>query len=398
MIEALFWLALGLIIYTYFVFPVLTVWRGLLAPRPYQQAPHTPTVSLIIAAYNEAESIGARLENILLLDYPPEKLEVIVASDGSQDETNNIIRAYSDQGIKLLPLPRQGKAAALNAAVSVAGGDILVFTDANSLFAPQTLRRLMEPFVDPHVGGVAGNQRYLMHAAASPTGEGEKSYWNLDRLLKQFQSRAGNTISATGAIYAIRHSLFLPVPEGVTDDFVTSTRVIAQGRRLVFVPEATAFEPVAGAREHEFSRKVRVITRGLRAVLFMRQLLNPFSYGFYSLQIFSHKLLRRLMVFPLLLLLVTSPLLWSQGLFYQLVTVGQAAFYGLAAAGFLLEGSRAGRVKLFSLPVYFCMVNAACALAVWNLIRGQRIVLWETQRTEEAQSRVITGPPGGKVS
>jgi cellulose synthase/poly-beta-1,6-N-acetylglucosamine synthase-like glycosyltransferase len=297
-----------------------------------------------------------------------------------------------------LPLPRQGKAAALNAAVAVASGDILVFSDANSMYTPQALRFLVQAFGDPEVGGVAGNQRYLSHAGSSLAGEGEKSYWRFDRQLKQFQSRAGNVISATGAIYAIRRKLFLPVPEGVTDDFVTSTRVIAQGYRLVFTPEAVAYEPVAGAGGREFGRKVRIITRGLRAVLFMRQLLNPLRYGFYALQLFSHKLLRRLVVFPLLILLITSPLLWSYGLFYQMVTIAQFAFYGLALVGMWLEGNKLGRLKLFSLPFYFCLVNLACLFAVWNVVRGQHIVLWETRRPETGETGVIVRPPEGNVS
>ncbi|MCI0395964.1 MAG: glycosyltransferase family 2 protein [Chloroflexi bacterium] len=398
MILALFWLALGLILYTYVVFPLLIFWRGLLAARPYHQAPAIPRASVIIAAYNEADSIRAKLENILSLDYPAERLEVIVASDGSRDGTNDIVRQYAGRGVKLLPLPRQGKAAALNAAVAIATGDILVFSDANSMYAHQALRFLVQPFADPRVGGVAGNQRYLSHTGSTSAGEGEKSYWGFDRQLKRFQSRAGNVISATGAIYAIRRELFLPVPEGVTDDFVTSTRVIAQGYRLVFAPEAVAYEPVAGTRGREFGRKVRVITRGLRAVLFMGQLLNPFRYGFYALQLFSHKLLRRLVVFPLLLLLVTSPLLWSYGLFYQLVTLAQLGFYGLAAAGMLLEGTRLGRVKFFSLPFYFCLVNLACLLAVWNVLQGRRIVLWETRRPEAGEAGVIAQPSERRAS
>jgi cellulose synthase/poly-beta-1,6-N-acetylglucosamine synthase-like glycosyltransferase len=389
MILALFWLALAFIFYTYVLFPILVLLRGLVAARPYRRDDITPAVSVIIAAYNEADSIGAKLENLLALDYPAKKLEIIVASDGSQDETNDIVRRYERQGVKLLALPRQGKAPALNAAVSLATGEILVFSDANSMFATQALRRLVEPFADPEVGGVAGNQRYLAHVGGTPAGEGEKSYWRFDRRLKQFQSRAGNVISATGAIYAIRTSLFMPVPEGVTDDFVTSTRVIAQGFRLVFAPEAVAYEPVAGERGLEFGRKVRVITRGLWAVVMMRQLLNPLRYGFYSLQLFSHKLLRRLVVFPLLVLFVTSFFLWSEGLFYQLALLGQLALYGLAGVGLILEGSKLGRFKLVSLPYYFCLVNGACLLAAWNVLRGHRIVRWNTSRVELDETAVM---------
>ncbi len=376
----LFWTAAALIVYTYLLFPVLVWVRSWLRRHPYKMADITPHVSVIIAAHNEANSIGAKLDNLLALDYPPDYLEIIVASDGSTDETETIVRQYADRGLKLLALPRQGKAPALNAAVAASSGEILVFSDANSMYAPNALRALVRPFVDPDVGGVAGNQHYIGQARTSVASDGEHGYWNLDRTLKQLESEAGNTISATGAIYAIRRSLFRPVPAGVTDDFVTSTRVIAQGYRLVFAPGAVAHEPVAKSSEAEFGRKVRVITRGLRAVLVMRQLLNPFRYGFYALQLFSHKVLRRLVVFPLLVLLLVSPFLWGRGLFYQLATLAQIAFYGSALIGLVLGRMQLGWLKIFTLPFFFCMVNAAAFLATWNVLRGHTIDRWEPQR------------------
>jgi hypothetical protein len=175
----------------------------------------------------------------------------------------------------------------------------------------------------------------------------------------------------------------------VTDDFVTSTRVIAQGYRLVFAPDAVAHEPVAASSGMEFGRKVRVITRGLRAVLVMRELLNPFRFGFYALQLFSHKVLRRLVVFPLLILLVVSPLLWSEGLFYQAVTLLQVAFYGCAGLGMLLGSrTRSKLLKVFTIPFFFCMVNAASLIATLNVLRGYRIELWEPQRQGGVEARL----------
>ncbi|MEW6253925.1 MAG: glycosyltransferase family 2 protein, partial [Planctomycetota bacterium] len=314
----LFWGAVALLTYTYALFPVILALRGLFWRRPVQAADIEPRVSLIIAAYNEAGSIAAKIENLLALDYPADRLQVVIASDGSTDGTAEVASRYASERIRVLALPRQGKAGALNDAVRAATGEILVFSDANSMYAPDAIRALVRPFADPAVGGVAGNQCYLSGGDASMTGAGERGYWSFDRLLKRTQSRAGSTISATGAIYAIRRSLFLPVPEGVTDDFVTSTRVIAQGYRLVFAPDAVAYEPVAKSSEVEFGRKVRVITRGLHGVLVMRELLNPFRHGFYALQLFTHKLLRRLMFAPLIVLLLVSIPLWDGGWFYQL--------------------------------------------------------------------------------
>lgn len=389
MMEILFWAALTLILYTYIGFPLLVYLRGFMTDRTYYKGNITPSVSIIIAAYNEADAIGAKLENLLSLDYPAHQMEIIVASDGSQDETNEIVKRYAKQGVKLLPLPRQGKAAALNAAVILASSDILVFSDANSMFESQALRNLVQPFADANVGGVAGNQRYLADVGSGPAGEGEKSYWRFDRRLKEAQSRAGNVISATGAIYAIRKKLFISVPEGVTDDFVTSTRVIAQGRRLVFAADAVAYEPVADKGDREFDRKVRVITRGLWAVVFMRQLLNPMRYGFYALQLFSHKLLRRLVVFPLIGLLIANIFLWPQSLFYQLALLAQAGFYALALVGLLLADTKWANSKLLSLPYYFCLVNGACLVASMNVLRGHRIVRWNTVRRELEGTAVV---------
>jgi cellulose synthase/poly-beta-1,6-N-acetylglucosamine synthase-like glycosyltransferase len=282
-----------------------------------------------------------------------------------------------------LALPRLGKAAVLNAAVSTAQGEILVFSDANSMFKSDALRALVWPFADLQVGGVAGNQVYLKKGASS-VGAGERSYWDFDRLLKEYESQAGNTISATGAIYAIRRSLFQPVMEGVTDDFYTSTSVIEQGFRLVFAPDAIAYEAVAGTSGGEFGRKVRVITRGLRGVFIARrQLLNPLRYGFYAIQLLSHKVLRRIIVFPLLLLFLVNPFLWKSGLFYQLTMIGQLGFYGLGLLGWLLDGTRIKRTKILTIPYFFCLVNAAVVLATINILRGQQIKRWEPQRKAE---------------
>jgi cellulose synthase/poly-beta-1,6-N-acetylglucosamine synthase-like glycosyltransferase len=374
-----FWGAVALLIYTYVLFPLIIVVRGVLLRQAYQTAEIEPRISVIIAAYNEQEDIGSKLTNVLSLDYPREKLEIIVASDGSDDNTNQVVEGFADQGVKLLALPRQGKAGALNTGVATATGDILVFSDANSIFSHNALRALVAPFADPSVGGVAGNQRYASKTAAMTSNDGEQSYWNFDRKLKLFQSRAGNAISATGAIYAIRRSLFRTVPPGVTDDFVTSTSVIAQGYRLVFAPQAMAVEPVAGSSNREFGRKVRIITRGLRAVLVMRELLNPFRYRFYALQLFSHKVLRRLMFAPLLTLLLVNPFLWNQGIFYQSTMLLQIAFYGCAALGWLLANTKIGSLKFFSIPYYFCMVYAAALIATINILRGRTIDRWQPQ-------------------
>ena len=383
MILFLFWISVILIFYTYIGFPWLIFLRGLVWHQPYEsdETVPLPSVSLIVAAYNEEEIIEKKLDNIRSLDYPRDKFEAIIASDGSTDKTDEIVKKHHGQIIKLLSLPRLGKAEALNTAVASSKNEILVFSDANSIYNVDAVRALVQPLADPTIGGVAGNQCYMKEVGTPVKNVGESSYWNFDRIMKISQSRAGNTISATGAIYAIRRSLFQPVPEGVTDDFVTSTSVIEQGYRLVFAPDAVANEPVASSNALEFGRKVRVITRGLRAIFVTRvRLLNPFKFGFYAIQLFSHKVLRRLVAFPLLLLLLVTPFLWGVGVFYQIAMIGQFLFYGSAILGLLLSGTRFGRAKLFSVPLYFCMVNAAAIVATINIMQKKQIKKWEPTR------------------
>ncbi len=394
MIEIVFWSAVALVAYAYAGFPLLLAVRSRLCALPHRESEIAPAVSLIICAYNEASVIGRKLQNVLAMDYPAERLEVIVASDGSDDGTERIVEGCGDPRVRLLSLPRQGKIAALNTAVGQARGEILAFSDANSMFAPDALRCLVRPFADPAVGGVAGDQRYF----GARGGQGERAYWSVDRAWKRWQSRAGSVTSATGAIYAIRANLFRPIPAGVTDDFVNSAGVIAHGYRLVFAPDAAAYEEPVASHGAEFRRKVRLITRGLRGVMAMRGLLNPFAYGFYSLQLFTHKVLRRLVVVPLLVLAVLTPLLWQESSLYRALLVGQIALYGAAACGAVLEATRAGRFRALSLPYYFCVVNAAALLAAVNAARGRTIDLWQPPRHEIGQQGLEAAPRTAALS
>jgi len=393
--RLLFWFASALVAWTYVAFPALVLARARLRPRPVRTEPITPMVSVVLAAHDEADHIGARVDDLLALDYPADRLEIVIASDGSGDATVAAARRRGDPRVQVLDLPRVGKAAALNAAVDRATGEILIFTDANTAFATDAVRMLVRSFADPSVGGVAGNQVYLRErtadrpavagesvddAPATAAAVGERSYWDLDRVVKEAESLGGSVISATGAIYAIRRELFTAVPDGVTDDFATSTQVIAQGRRLVFEPLARAFEPVAGSSGREYRRKVRIMTRGLRGVAVRRSLLDPRRHGFYSVQLATHKVLRRMMAVPLLVVAVASPLLWSQGSLYRLATLGQALIYGLGAIGLLLKDRPAGRRPYFAMPAFFCLVNIASLHALFNLLTGRRIDRWTPAR------------------
>lgn len=362
------------------LFPAVVLLRAWLRPRPVRAAAITPTVSVIIAAHNEAGQIARRLENLQRQQYPTDAIEIIVASDGSTDDTTGAIEAYAgaDPRVKTLALSRVGKIAALDAAVRESGGEILVFTDANTLFADDTIARLVAPFADPAVGGVAGDQRYL-HGGE---GAGERGFWSVDRVIKRAESAAGSTISATGAIYAVRRALYARVPPGVTDDFAISTGVVEAGRRLVFAPDAVAWERVADTGRREYARKVRIITQGLQGVRLRAALLDPRRSGFYAVQLLTHKLLRRLGVVPLLVIAASTPFLTDRGYLYRLAMAGQALVYGLGIAGLAARG-RAARIPLLDIPGFFCLVNLAALHALWNTLRGRRIEHWNPDRTSE---------------
>ena len=232
---------------------------------------------------------------------------------------------------------------------------------------------------------MAGTQIYKTAASGGASVDGERAYWGFDRMLKQFQGKSGNTLAATGAIYAIRRSIFRPIPDGVSDDLVTSTGVIVQGYRLIFAPDAIAYEPVAATSQVEFGRKVRVIMRSWKALIVRQELLNPFRYKFYAIQLFSHKVLRYLVVFPLLVLFLVSPFLWTKGFIYQMASIGQVAFYSCALLGLMLNGTRFGHNKIFTIPFYFCMVNAASLVAIIKVLQGHQIKHWEPQRQGQTQ-------------
>ncbi len=372
--------AVAFIFYAYIGFPLLLWIRCVLFPRPWLEADQNPDLSVVIAAYNEARNIGDRIENLFASNYPADRLEIIIGSDGSTDATNEIVQRYRDRRVKLVDMPRQGKGATLNAAVHAAAGEILVFSDANTEFDANTLSQLTRPYADPKVGGVAGNQVYRRGSGGSSTADGERWYWNYDQWLKRLQSCAGSVTSATGAVYSIRRELFEPVPYGAMDDFYISTGVIQRGYRLVYAAKARAFEPVAEQEGVEFSRKWRVIMQGLHAVACRRELMNPLRFGFYSWQLFSHKVLRRLVGLPVLVLLIALPCYWNQGIWFQLATAIEFACLGIILFALRRPRARFAQSKPVVLIVYFAMVNAAAIAAVCSLIRGRRVYRWEPER------------------
>ena len=393
MLRFAFWSSAALIAFTYVGAPLLILVRGVVRARPVAAADIEPPVSVVLAAHDEGAAIGSRLANLAALDYPPDRLEVIVASDGSADETVAIARAAATTRTTVLDLGRVGKAAALDAAVAAATGDVIVFTDANTAFAPDAIRALVRPLADPTVGGVAGNQVYVATGSTPGASDatGERRYWDFDRLLKRAESAAGSTVSATGAIYALRRPLVPTIIAGVTDDFYTSTAVVDRGYRLVFAEDAIAYEPPAPSSRDEYGRKVRIMSRGFRGVLARRSLLDPRRTGFYAVQLGWHKLLRRLMAVPLLVIAGSSLPLAGSARIYTLAAVLQLMAYGAAAIGTFAPRSVLGRTRVAAIAAFFVMVNTASLDAMLGVLRGRRIERWEPNRPTAPGDRARTG-------
>jgi hypothetical protein len=374
--RAVFWGSVGVLVYTYAGFPLLVAARALVRNRPITTGDGLPSVTVVIPAHNEAGIIAEKLDNALSVEYPPDKLEIIVASDGSEDGTNDVVRGYQAD-VRLLPLPRVGKNAALNEAASAARGEILVFTDADAKMTGHALHYLVAPFADPEVGGVAGERRHgAVSGPRSLAATGKRSF-------RELLSRSGSVTSAEGQIYAVRRALFQAAPPNVPDDFWISTRVIAARSRLVYEPRAATYPFVGATRVHNpFERKVRMTGPSLRALWLARDLMNPGEYGFYALQLFSHKLLRRLVFVPVVALGAAALTLRSHGRVYRLAAIGQAGLHTAALAGLLLRGTRLGRLKALRGALAFDLSNAAAAVALAQQLRGRRPRddMWVPQR------------------
>jgi cellulose synthase/poly-beta-1,6-N-acetylglucosamine synthase-like glycosyltransferase len=350
--------------------------------RPVRKGPATPSLTVIVPAFNEERIIARKLVSVLEQDYPAGQLAVLVASDGSTDATHSIVAdiAARDQRVRLLALPRGGKAATLNAAAAEARGEVFVFTDANAILAPGALRALAANFADPSVGGVSANERRDDADGTTAVGLGERLYWEYDKWLKLAESRVGSMVSASGSCYAIRACLFRPIVDpAATDDFSISTQVVRAGQRLVFEPEAVTLEPPPASGEIEFNRKVRIVTRGMRSVYGVRELLLPWRGGFYALQLWSHKIARRLVPFFALGIFATS-LSRPRRMPEQALLAGQVGLYGLAAGGWLGRQRPWGRLKPLYIPYYFCLSNIAAAMGVLQFLRQRKLSVWTPRR------------------
>ena len=336
--TALFWTAVAVIAYVYAGYPaLLAIWaRGRREAGADVPVPRTvlPPVTVIIAARDEARRLPARIENILASDYPTELLQIIVASDGSSDDTAEVLASYAPQ-VEVLRLPPGGKAVALNAAVARARHATLVFADARQRFAPDAIRRLVARLAQPRVGAVSGE--LVIDSGSSTIGEGVGTYWKYETWLRRREAAVDSTLGVTGAIYAMRRTLWRPLPAGtLLDDVLAPMRVVLQGYRVVFEERALAFDDAPGNAAAELRRKVRTLAGNFQLLAQEPRLLVPVVNPVW-LQFVSHKVGRLLVPYALAALYAASVALAGTSLFYTAAFGAQSAFYVLAIYGALLD-------------------------------------------------------------
>jgi cellulose synthase/poly-beta-1,6-N-acetylglucosamine synthase-like glycosyltransferase len=361
-------------VYPLLGYPLVIALVGWVRPRPVRRAPVTPSVTILIPAYNEAGCIARTVANKLEQDYPAGLLQIIVASDASNDGTDDVVAQFASRGVQLLrQSERNGKAAGLNAAVRIARGEILVFSDANSMFAPDTVRRLVENFADPDVGYVTG--RLTMQHGGDSAGAGNTLYLRYENLLRTLETRAGSAIGVNGGVDAVRRSLYVDVPTDQITDFVLPLSVIAAGHRVVYDNRASASEEANSELASEFRMRVRVALRAARGIWYMRAVLHPFRRPLSAFMIFSHKILRYLTFAFLVLTLIDNALLWAFDNAFRFLLLLQLCLYALGLLGLNRSLPRPLRLAT-TIPTYYLMSNVAFAVAAARLLRGETMATW----------------------
>lgn len=366
--KLIFWLCFFLTSYAYFGYALWLAIYVRLRNRPVLKAPINPFVSIIIAARNEEANLAAKIENLRLQDYPRDRIQIIIASDGSTDRTAEILQAEVPYILPVILAKSSGKAVALNQAVAQSTGEILVFLDARQSIEPSAVCELISCFADPAVGAASG-ELLLETADGTASSDALGIYWKIEKAVRKLESATGSVVGVTGAIYAIRRGLYKEIPAGtLLDDVFVPMNVVRLGKRVVFQPSAVAHDRVFSAKGKEFSRKVRTLTGNYQLLQLAPWLLssaNPLLFRFIS-----HKLLRLAVPLFLVVMLVTSAL--AGGPFYAAIFWLQIFFYLLAAIGTLSPSFR--RFKPAAIASTFVMLNAAAALAFYNFIAGKNKV------------------------
>ncbi|MFO1020273.1 MAG: glycosyltransferase family 2 protein [Planctomycetales bacterium] len=383
-LQILIWTSLALVAYAYILFPaILWAWSKTAAPRDSGSAntlteSDWPFVSLVVAAYKEEKDIVQRLHNALAQDYPADRFEIIIGCDGNEDRTGELVQSFTDPRVRLLQYPqRRGKASVLNDSVPQARGEIIIFSDANTEMDPQAFRQLVRPFVDSSVGGVCGN----LILQDSLTGQNvDGAYWKYENFLKRHEAKIGALLGVNGGIYAIRKSLYQPIPSNtIIDDFLIGMRIHLQGYQLLYEPRAIAYEETPETMAAEFHRRVRIGAGGFQSLVWLKSLLHP-SYGSLAFCFLSHKLLRWLCPFFMLAAFVGNLFLINHDWYARLLLL-QSLFYLTATAGLWLFKT-VPAPKWMRLPAMFVSMNTALFFGFFRWLKGIQQGTWK--RTERS--------------
>ena len=381
--ELAFWMAILFVVYTYLGYPALMWGLGHISPRSTRIAPVMPTITVLIAAHNEEKQIAAKIENCLALTYPSQRLDLVVVSDGSTDRTVEIAGGYATRfpnRITVVSIPaRRGKANALNVGAALASGEILLLADVRQRFDLTVAHMLARNFAASEVGAVSG-ELILLDEGATECQEGIGLYWRYEKALRKAESRFASTIGYTGAIAAVRRSLFTSLPEEtLVDDLVMPLRVIARGYRVIFEPAARAIDQVSRTAGHEFPRKVRTLAGVLQTLLHLRQFVGPLGFQAWW-QFASHKVFRLVVPYALMVALLTSA--FMTGPFYRAALIAQLFAYTIGVVGLLL--SRRSRWRRLTSPLStFLILNLAVVFSTLWYLAGRRFELWQRASAEE---------------
>jgi cellulose synthase/poly-beta-1,6-N-acetylglucosamine synthase-like glycosyltransferase len=372
--RVVFWVCVASVLYTYAGYPMLIAVLARLRPRAVRHRTSHPTVTILIVAHDEARWIGRKIESCLALDYPRTHLDIVVASDGSTDATAEIARKYEPQGVSVLVFEmRRGKPSVLNAVVPTLRGDVIMLADTRQVFDRHALAALVRNFADPDVGAVSG-ELVVSTAGAAGVADGVGFYWRYEKAIRRHESCYDSTVGATGAIYAIRRTLFTPIPaDTLLDDVAIPMNVVRRGYRVLFEPGAQAFDEASDGARQEFTRKVRTIAGNFQ--LFLREpwLVNPWQNRLW-LQTVSHKGLRLLGPAFLTGIVLSNITLYGEP-FYVTTLALQLLFYAVAAAGHVAH-KRGHPSRWLTVPYTFCFLNAITLVSFYRFIAGRQAVTW----------------------
>ncbi len=382
-VEVFWWICLLLVVYTYVGYGIvlrLLVGIKRLAGKEDNntaQLNYFPEVTVVIAAYNEVDFIEEKIQNTLQLDYPPNKRQVVVVTDGSTDATPDIVRQYAE--VKLLHHPeRRGKIAAVHRTMKEVTTPIVIFTDANTYLNPEAIQNIVRHYQNPKIGGVAGEKRVYIAEKDSASGAGEGFYWKYESALKSWDAELYSVVGAAGELFSVRTELYEDIPKDtIIEDFYLTLRIAQKGYRIAYEPDAFALEGPSASVKEELKRKIRIAAGGIQSIVRLKPLLNIFRYGILSFQYISHRVLRWTVTpFALVLVFVLNIFLYSQSDFYKLIFYGQILFYLAALIGYVLE-NKSIKIKAFFIPYYFFIMNYAVFRGILRYLRGSQSVTWE---------------------